>query len=164
MKTSWVIISFVFAVLSLMAGWWFAGLSASQKPDTRDQWGDLKGAEFVSEYYAKTAQMLHASDIFPISRAEADRRDAIEAQGAADVVKDVPKFPTIIGASILNNVPHIHLQLQDKSLLKAKSGDTLESGWQLISVDLQRVSAVYGEETQDFWVTDYDVKASSDKE
>ena len=156
MQARLLILGVSLAVISLLAGWWRADLSASEVPFNNDKWDALAGT-IDPTHYSKIAENLQGSDIFPISRAEATR---LEQQAGVEtkVIEGVPPFPSIVGASVLNGVPHIHLLLTDKSLLKAKSGDELESGWELISVDLKRVNAVYDEEEHEFSVTNYDVK------
>jgi len=144
------------AGVSLFAGWWQAGFSVSQRSSDNDQWGEIAGVNMNAEDYAKLATMMRQSAMFPISRAEAKRLEELDADSEDNMIEGVPQFPDIIAASVLDGVPHIHLLLSDKTLVKAKSGDELESGWTLKSVDLRQVSAVYGDTEREFWVSNSD--------
>lgn len=162
MRGKYLITGLILLALSLGAGWWRASFAVSQKVESTNQWDELQGVNIDQARYSEIAKALHSADMFPMSAEEEKIKAEIKASGEVEALEDVPKFPSIIGASVLNGVPHVHLLLKDKSLLKVKAGDELDSGWQLKIVDLQRVRAVYGEDEKEFWVTDYDIKAAKD--
>ena len=162
MGIRFLVLGLTLAIISLLAGWWRADLAASQVPSIHDEWAGMSGSDISPQQYSVIALRMKASTIFPVSREEAKRLEQ-EAGSATTVIEGVPAFPPIVGASVLNGVPHIHLLLEDSTFVKATSGDKLESGWQIISVDLKRVNAVYGDEEHEFLVTNYDVKPAGDE-
>ena len=153
----------LFALISMTAGWMRAGFSTSNVLGDVDNWEQLNESQGKAIDYAVISRRLKSSDIFPISREEAKAIETRAEFEQGDEEKTVALFPKILGASVLNGVPHVHLLLPENTLLKAKSGDVLENGWELKSVDLRRVIAVYDNEEQEFSVTDYDIQSVGGK-
>jgi len=158
MKLKHIFITLGLSALCLATGWWRAELAGAEMTPQADQWQLLTNTEISSNRYQAVLKTLHASDIFPISREEIKRMEELKLSGALEAQVGQPVFPTIVGASILNGVPHVHLRLEDESFTKAKTGDVLENGWELLSVGLEQINAAFDGESHDFWVTNYDVK------
>jgi len=146
------------AALSLIAGWWQAELARYTMPQEIDRWDLDFSVEIDSKKYTEVASVLHTSDIFPISKEERESRAELKASDEEFDSDLGREFPMIVGASVLNGVPHIHLRLENETIVTVKSGDELESGWKLLSVGLDQVNAEYNEEKHDFWVTNYNLK------
>ena len=67
-----------------------------------------------------------------------------------------PPFPVIVAAAIVDGAPHVYLRLGGGKIISAASGFVLESGWELKTVDLTRVLAVYDGQEQEFKITNYE--------
>lgn len=147
---------------ALLIGWWLAGVNIAKTGDVIDPWDSFKIANIEAGEFNAITERLKRSDIFPLSREEANIAEAASKIAVISSEPGLPAFPTIVGSSVLNGEPHIHLLLADDSFLKARSGDSLESGWKLKTVDLKRVLAVYGEDEREFFVTNYDRQSESD--
>lgn len=158
MKLKHIFITLLLSALCLVTGWWRAEFARAEMTPEIDQWRLLSNAEIDTKRYAEVVKTMHGTDIFPLSREETLRLEELKLSGALEEQAGRPVFPTIVGASVLNGVPHVHLRIEDNTFTKAKTGDVLESGWELLSVDLNQINAGFDGETYEFWVTNYDVK------
>lgn len=145
------------AVLAICAiiGWFRSGLAPATGAQMRDAWvhGD-GGAEKVQ--YLKVAKRLKKTGLFPASK----RLGVGEAAGGGikgSNGKGAPApFPVIVAAAIVDGAPHVYLRLAGGKIIPAASGFVLESGWELKTVDLTRVLAVYDGQEQEFKITNYE--------
>ncbi|HFB55300.1 MAG TPA: hypothetical protein ENJ46_05195 [Hellea balneolensis] len=120
-----------------------------------DEWQVVQMPGASTEYFNAMVQRIMASGILPVSREKLQRQAALAAQNTDVLETGIPKFPEIIGASDIDGIPKVHLRLKGNRIISATSGDVLETGWQLKTVDLERVIAVYEGEEQTFSVTNY---------
>lgn len=149
----WLLYLIVFGMIfGLCLGWLRADAGQADAVSLEDEWTSLERTEIEDGRYAQLTRRLASSRFFARSFDDgADTTEFLDADGN----KLAPPFPKIIGASRLNGVPHVHLQLPDNSLAKGKSGDILASGWELLLVDSERVTAVYEGQEKEFLIADY---------
>ncbi|PHR93584.1 MAG: hypothetical protein COA69_02800 [Robiginitomaculum sp.] len=144
-------------VLSALMGWLRAGLAPVDGSDLRDSWRGGESEEAPDTYAILNAR-LKATGLFPISeqRAEEIADEERAKTGRFELSEGVtPSFPKIEGASIVDGFPQVHLRLEDGQIISAGRGETLELGWTLKMVDLDRVIAVYDGQEHEFKVIDY---------
>lgn len=149
-------------VLSVVLGWVRSDVDSAGSAQGVDAWAKNAATLHSPVQYDELTARLKASGLFPMSQKRIDARIARQNGGTGGGIAgvDAPPFPAIIAASIINGMPRIHLRLGDGNIIAAVSGDTLESGWQLKTVDLSRVLAVYDGEEQEFKVTNYKERES----
>lgn len=144
-------------VLSALMGWLRAGLAPVDGSNLSDSWRNGE-VEEASDTYTILNARLKATGLFPISEERAEElADEERAKTEQFEVNDgvTPPFPKIEGASIVDGLPQVHLRLEDGQIISAGRGETLESGWTLKMVDLDRVIAVYDGQEHEFKVIDY---------
>lgn len=153
-------------IVSAAWGWLRANTDHDARIQRGDAWARNAAVLNAQPDFADITARLKASGLFPMSK---KRIDALEQQsngansnGGGIAGGAAPVFPTIIVASVVDGVAKVHLRLADGTIISAASGDTLESGWRLKTVDLNRVIAVYDEEEQEFKVTNYKERESDD--
>lgn len=141
--------------VSALLGWLRAGLVEVHGAHVDTAWLYGESSIEVSDPYGPLVARLKASGFFPLSplrqaeRAEMQTGDEHEGDGS------VPVFPAIVAASIADGVPQVYLRSDDGVVTAASGGETLESGWQLKMVDLNRVIAVYDGQESEFKITNY---------
>jgi hypothetical protein len=135
------------------------GMSGSQNDvnvDVQaDEWQAAQKSGISAEYFAQVTQRIIASELLPVSRDKLQQQAALAAQNTDNVETGMPKFPTILAVSQNDGIPKVHLRLADNSIISATNGDVLETGWQLKTVDLERVIAVYEGEERTFNIANY---------
>ncbi len=147
-------IPLIFALLiaSAALGWMRAGTSAGTRAADVDGWNALNYAPLSRASYAKMAARLKSAQLLPLSRIE----EKILANGGGPNTavlgsKNTPPFPRILGYSL----PHVLTEGPDKTTLKFKKGDVLDSGWEIKTVDRKRVIAVFDGEDFEFPIIAY---------
>jgi len=135
-------------VLALMGsaalGWLRAGTSAGAQPPAADGWDTMQYNTLSDKDYDSIAAKVKASALLPLSLREEQKRgnDEVNTQTALGPT-DAPPFPKILGFSVSNTITQVHLLGPEDSLLKAKAGDVLDSGWEIKSIGRKGVSAVF---------------------
>jgi len=144
-------------------GWLRAGTLAGPQPPALDGWNNQKYISIPDSEYKRLKTLLKSSQLLPSLSKEELGAEEVAAQLAAEANgTSAPPFPKVIGASRLNNVAYIHLQEPDLSLIKVKQGDVLDSGWEILSVDGDKLIAVFDEEEISIPVITY-LKAAFEK-
>lgn len=129
--------------LSAALGWWRADPSAASKGAVVDGWDAMQHQPLPDSAYAKIARQVKASALLPISRM-AERRG--EVTGAATDTAATPtagKFPKVLSRGVIDRIPYIVLQGSENALIKAKAGDTLESGWTIKTIEKNEIVATF---------------------
>ena len=153
----------VLLLASAALGWLRAGTLAGPQPPAIDGWDNHKYISIPDSEYKRLKAVLKSSQFLPsFTQEELDAEDAAAQIVAGANKSAAPPFPKVIGASTLNNVAYIHLQELDLSLLKVKQGDVLDSGWEILSVDDDKLIAVFDEEEINIPVITY-LKAAFEK-
>jgi len=149
------------ACLTLAAafGWISASGEDASNREIRDPWPNSLNS--VNEMSINDALLrLNASALFPQPTSRDGRPlgpdgKPIDADGAESASGATPPFPTIRGVSILDGRPHVTLELKGGAVETVAEGETLESGWQLKSVDPTRIIAAYKDEEITRPIRDY---------
>ncbi len=162
----------IFAVICLMsvaAGWLTARIKSEGSAQLKDNWERAIDGLDVTRDYDMLEARLKETGFFPLSTTRSAEQDRLRAEAELRAA-ETPKFPDIIGSSIINGKPRVHLRIAEDEIVTVQSGGVLESGWQLKMVDYDRILAVYGDEEQEFKVTNYnafegraDPKSAHDK-
>lgn len=142
-------------VLSALLGWLRGRLPDVGDETIVDGWSYGETLPATTGVYDALNSRLKATGMFPKSLV---RLKAIQAKNGQESVdeKKIPPFPVIVAVGIVDKIAQVHLRLEDGRIMPAKSGDVLESGWELKLVDLNKVIAVYYDEEFEFQITNYE--------
>ncbi|MBL4591754.1 MAG: hypothetical protein JKY96_07320 [Phycisphaerales bacterium] len=140
-------------VVSVFIGWLRAGLVVVDSARAATAWPYGETLSEVSDPYAALVARVKASGFFPLSPLRLAER---QTPGQQDNDEGIPPFPKIVAASIVDGMPRVYLRSKDGIVKAAGGGETLESGWQLKTVDLHRVIAVYDGQESEFQITKYE--------
>ncbi|MGB0906117.1 MAG: hypothetical protein ACPGVT_01390 [Maricaulaceae bacterium] len=141
---------------SFVLGWARAGINAGpQEPDMLE-WVNPAASVININTYKEMGERIRATQLFPISAQQA-RQAALRASQETQVV-DVPGpplFPEIVGFSVVDKVPYVHLLLREGGLMKATEGQSLKNGWFIKSIDRKNVIARYDDKDEKFPIIKY---------
>ena len=137
----------------VIAGWSQSHTKHADVSDN-DVWQTFETSIVGQKDIAETVRNIKTSGIirkFP-TREEEQKADVIEAE------KDgLPPLPEIIGTSVVNGIPQVHIKMPDAPPISLVQGDTLESGWLVETVNLNGIILKYEDVEQSVLVKDYDL-------
>lgn len=137
-------------------GWLKASDLSMVDSEPADSWSNLVRTNVTHTDYSSIARKIRISGILPTGD-EKDIEQRRVGTGLGEVVdNDVPDFPQIVAIAIIDGVPQVTLFNDDKTVLSTRSGDKLESGWEILKVDLKNVVASFDGEQHEFSVLSYD--------
>jgi len=150
-------VGFALAAVAIgaIAGW---NLSHTKHTDASDNdaWQSFETSLTKQKDISEIARQIKTSGIIRKFRSgeEEEKADVIEAE------KDgVPPLPEIIGTSVVNGIPQVHIKMPDAPPISLVQGDSLESGWFLETVNLKGIVLKYEDTEKSVWLKNYDLIA-----
>ncbi len=138
------------SALAFSLGWYKSSVDVGAVPDLNDNWSDgaYVNRPQTASVYAALLSGINSNQILPLSAEEAAAIASGTGQGGDVDPSDpsyVPPFPEIVSVSAINGETRVHLRLDDETVQYAIEGERLDSGWQLKTVDLTHIVAVFDE-------------------
>mgnify|MGYP000285561588 CR=1 FL=1 len=154
MKKSVIYIVIAGVVLSALLGSFKAQTEIQSTRAPQDNWDSLQNTQTRAPNYSMTAINVKASGILPLTNSQIR---AIDNSGTPQTqnTPTASPFPEIKSVFNTDGTLHVMLMLADNSLVAAKTGDTIETGWTIKSIDLTNVIAVFDEKEHEFAVINY---------
>lgn len=139
------------SALAFSLGWYKSSVDVGAVPDLNDNWSDgaYVNRPQTASTYATLLSAINANQILPMSAEDSAAAVSTAGQGGEVDPSDpsyVPPFPEIVSVSEINGETRVHLRLDDETVQYAVAGQRLDSGWQLKTVDLTHIVAVFDEE------------------
>jgi len=148
--------------LSGFIGWQMAGDASLDSQSRSDDWDSLVQQATSHPNYRVISDQIKASGLLPPDKDKEGQTYASNGQFQLGSSKRVPKFPPILATAIVDGVPQVTLSMEDESISTRRRGDVLESGWEIMEVDLTLVVASFDDESHEFPVLSYDRLSGKD--
>ncbi len=143
---------FALLIASAALGWMRAGTSAGSRSAGLDGWNAQSYAPLSSAEYTEMVTRLKNAQLLPLSFREEKTLAAEDGADTTDIDdKNTPSFPRILAY----DRPYIYVEGPEKTRVKFKKGDVLDSGWEIKTVDRKHVIAVFDGEEFEFPVIPY---------
>jgi hypothetical protein len=146
-----------FAICALLSGgvmgWLLSDINVSEVSDN-DVWHSFEASLETQKTISETADIIKSSGIIR----KFSTRTELQAGDAEGVEQDgAPPLPKIIGTSVVNGTPQVHLKMLEGPPIALIQGESLENGWLLKTINLKGAIFQYEDTERSVLLREYDL-------